>query len=136
VGVVVDVGLPEVLFLGVFVRLVVVFHGRVVVLVRMGGRHVFPLGAVPEVVHDVGVLVGMNDGVMGVLHGRPFCYPAVRAGACSRYHGSLLIKSVRVSEPVAPGTVVTFGRRRVVIRACGAGYASVDTDPVIRSMCW
>jgi len=26
---------------------VVVFHGRVVVSVRMGGRHLFPLGAVP-----------------------------------------------------------------------------------------
>jgi hypothetical protein len=68
-GVVVDVGLPQVLCLSVDVRLVIVFHGRVIVLMRMSGRHVFPLGAVPQVVHDVGVLVSMNDGIMGVLHG-------------------------------------------------------------------
>ena len=68
-GVVVDVGLPQVLCLGVDVRLVIVFHGRVIVLVRMNGRHVFPLSAVPQVVHDVGVLVSVNDGIMGVLHG-------------------------------------------------------------------
>jgi hypothetical protein len=35
VGVVVAVGLPEMLGVGVDVRLVVVFHGRVVVLVRV-----------------------------------------------------------------------------------------------------
>jgi hypothetical protein len=69
VSVVVDVRLPEVLCLGVDVRLVIVFHGRVIVLVRMSGRHVFPLGAVPEIVHDVSVLVVVNDGVVGVLHG-------------------------------------------------------------------
>jgi len=132
----VDVGLPEVLFPGVFVGLVVVFHGRVVVLVRMGGRHVFPLGAVPELVHDVGVLMGVNDAVMGVLHGCPSRYPTVRAGACSRHHDSLLTRSVRVSEPVAPGTMVTFGLRRVVVRACGAGCASVDPDPVVRNVRW
>lgn len=35
----------------------------------MGGRHVFPLGAVPEVVDQVSVLVRVNYGVMGVLRG-------------------------------------------------------------------
>ena len=55
---IVAVGLPEMLGVGVGVRLVVVFHGRVVVLVRVGSRHVFPLGAVPQVVHQVSVLVG------------------------------------------------------------------------------
>ena len=52
------VGLPEMLGVGVDMGLVVVFHGRVVVLVQVGGRHVFPLGAVPQVVHQVSVLVG------------------------------------------------------------------------------
>ena len=84
VGVVVAVGLPEMFGVGVDMGLVVVFHGRVVVLVRVGGRHVFSLGAVPQVVHQVSVLVGVNDGVMGVRHGLPPCY-LVRAGACSRH---------------------------------------------------
>lgn len=71
VGVVVDVGLPQVLCLGTDVRLVVVLHGWVIVLVGMSGRHVLPLTAVPEVVHDVSVLVGVHDRVMGVRHGSP-----------------------------------------------------------------
>jgi hypothetical protein len=71
-GVVVDMGLPQVLCLSVGVRLVIVFHGRMIVLVRMSGRLVFPLSAVPQVVHDVSVLVSVNDGIMGVLHGLPF----------------------------------------------------------------
>jgi hypothetical protein len=70
-GVVVDVGLPQVLCLSVDVRLVIVFHGRMIVLVRMTGRHVFPFGAVPQVMHDVSMLVSVNDGIMGVLHGLP-----------------------------------------------------------------
>ena len=45
-GVVVGMGLPQVLCLSVDVRLVIVFHGRVIVLVRMSGRHAVPLGAV------------------------------------------------------------------------------------------
>jgi hypothetical protein len=75
VGVVVDVGLPQVLCLGVDVRLVIVFQGWVIVLVGMTGRHVLPLAAVPQVVHHVSVLVGVNDGVMGVLHGLPLGTP-------------------------------------------------------------
>jgi hypothetical protein len=75
VGVVVDVGLPQVLCLGVDVRLVVVFQGWVIVLVGMSGRHVLPLAAVPQVVHHVSVLVGVNDGIMGVLHGLPLGTP-------------------------------------------------------------
>jgi hypothetical protein len=71
VGVVVDVGLPQVLCLGIDVRLVIVLQGWVVVLVGMSGRHMLPLAAVPEVVHHVSVLVGVNDRVMGVLHNRP-----------------------------------------------------------------
>jgi len=102
VGVVVDVGLPEVLFPGVFVRLVVVFHGWMVMLVGMGGRHVFPVGAVPEVVHHVGVLVGVNDGLMGVLHGL-----LLVTLSCVR---DLLIGSVYATRPLPPGTTVTFGR--------------------------
>ncbi len=68
VVVVVDVRLPEMLCLGVDVRLMIVFDGRVIVLVRMSGGHVFPLGAVPEVVHDVSMLVAVNDSVVSVLH--------------------------------------------------------------------
>jgi hypothetical protein len=41
------VGLPQMLRLSVDVGLVIVFQGRVIVVVRMGGRHVLPLGAVP-----------------------------------------------------------------------------------------
>jgi hypothetical protein len=80
--VVVVVGLPQVLCLGIDVRFMIVLYGWVIVLVRMSGRHVFPLDAVPEVVHDVSVLVGVNDGVMGVLHGFPL--GTVRAGTCSK----------------------------------------------------
>lgn len=71
VGVVVDVGLPQVLCLGVGMSLVIMFQGWVIVLVRMRGRHMFPLAAVPEVVHHVRVLVGVNDRVMVVLHVLP-----------------------------------------------------------------
>jgi hypothetical protein len=67
----VDVGLPHVLCLGVDMGLVIVFQGWVIVLVGMSGRHVLPLAAVPEVVHHVSVLVGVNDRVMGMLHGLP-----------------------------------------------------------------
>lgn len=62
-----DVGLPDVLCLGIDMRLVIVFQGWVIVLAGMSGRHVLPLGAVPEVVHHVSVL----DRVMGVFHGLP-----------------------------------------------------------------
>jgi hypothetical protein len=91
-GVVVDVGLPKMLCLSVDVRLVIVFHGRVIVLVRMSGRHVFPLSAVPQVVHDVGVLVSVNDGVMGVLHGLPLVtwlcvWEPARGGQAWRHRG-------------------------------------------------
>jgi hypothetical protein len=41
------VGLPQMLCLSVDVGLVIVFHWRVIVVVGMAGRHVFPLGAVP-----------------------------------------------------------------------------------------
>lgn len=71
VGVVVDVGFPQVLRLGVDVRLVIVFDGWMIVLVGMKGRYVLPLAAVPEIVHHVSVLMGMNDRVMGVLHDLP-----------------------------------------------------------------
>jgi len=47
VGVVMGVGLPQVLGLGLDVGLVIVFQGRVIVLVGMGGRHVLPLAAMP-----------------------------------------------------------------------------------------
>lgn len=82
VGVVVDVGLPQVLCLGVDVGLVIVFQSWVIVLMGMSGRHMLPLAAVPEVVHYVSVLVVVNDGVVGVLHGLPRDI-AVRAGTCS-----------------------------------------------------
>jgi len=86
-------GLPQVLCLSVDVRLVIVFHRRMIVLVRMSGRHVFPLSAVPQVVHDVGVLVSVDDGIMGVLHGLPLvtllCVrePARGAGQAWRQRG-------------------------------------------------
>ena len=84
-GVVVDMGLPQVLCLSVDVRLVIVFHGRMIVLVRMSGRHVFPLSAVPQVVHDVSVLVSVNDGIMGVWFGpNPMSRPAVPCAGTQR----------------------------------------------------
>jgi len=45
VGVVMGVGLPQVLGLGLDVGLVIVFQGWMIVLVGMGGRHVLPLAA-------------------------------------------------------------------------------------------
>ena len=62
------VSFPLMLRLALVVRFVVVFHGRVIVLVGMGGRHVLPLAAMPQVMHHVSMVVGVNDGVMGVLH--------------------------------------------------------------------
>ena len=47
VSVVMGVGLPQMLGLSVDVGLMIVFHGRVIVVVGMGGRHVLPLDAVP-----------------------------------------------------------------------------------------
>jgi hypothetical protein len=47
VGVVMGVGLPQVLRLGLDVGLVIVFQRRVIVLVGMGRRHVLPLAAMP-----------------------------------------------------------------------------------------
>ena len=75
------VGLPQVLCLGADVRFMIVLHGWVIVLVRMSGRHVFPLSAVPQVVHDVSVLVSVNDGIMGVLHDFPLVICCVREPA-------------------------------------------------------
>jgi hypothetical protein len=63
-----DVSFPLMLRLGLDVGLVIVFHGRVIVLVGMDGRHVFPLDAMTQVMHHVSVVVGVNDGVMCVLH--------------------------------------------------------------------
>jgi hypothetical protein len=83
VGVIVVVGLPEMLGVGVDMGLMIVFHGRVVVPVRVGGRHVLPLAAVPQVVHQVSVLMGVNDGVMGVRHGVllvTYCAPEPASG--------------------------------------------------------
>ena len=42
-----DVSFPLMLRLGLDVGLVIVFEGRVIVLVGMGGRHVLPLAAMP-----------------------------------------------------------------------------------------
>jgi len=39
--------LSQMLGLSIDVGLVIVFHGRVIVVVGMGGRHVLPMGAVP-----------------------------------------------------------------------------------------
>jgi hypothetical protein len=66
--VVMGVCFPLMLRLGLDVGSVIVHHGRVIVLVGMGGRHVLPLAAMPQVMHHVSVVVGVNDGVMGVLH--------------------------------------------------------------------
>lgn len=71
VGMVVNVALPEVLGLGVDVRLVIMFESWVIVLVGMRGRQVLPLAAVPQVMHHVSVLMGMDNGIMGVFHGHP-----------------------------------------------------------------
>jgi hypothetical protein len=111
-GVVMDVGLPQVLFLSVDVRLVIVFHGRVVVLVRMSSRHVFPLSAVPQVVHDVSVLVSVNDGIVGVLHDLSLVTPLrVREPARGAWPGMLggSVGPARGSPAPAAGTGVPGG---------------------------
>ena len=102
----------------------VVFYGRVVVLVRMGGRHVFPLSTVPQVMHQVSVLVCVNDGVMGVRYGlllvtyrAPEPAPAPDrtplAMASPDWHVASAERwqprnpSVRPAGPMTPGTLVT-----------------------------
>lgn len=77
------VGLPEMFGVRVGMGLMIVFHGRVVVLMRVAGRHVFPLSTVPQVMHQVSVLMGVNDGVMGVRHGLllvTYCAPEPASG--------------------------------------------------------
>ena len=89
VGVVMGVCFPLMLRVGLDVWFVIVFHGRVIVLVGMGRRHVLPLAAMPQVVHHVSVVVGVNDGVMGV------------------FHSELLLVTVLCREPAGrPGAVL------------------------------
>jgi hypothetical protein len=71
VGVVVNVGLPPVLFLLVLVRDVHVVHGRMVVLVRVGGEQMPPVLSAVKVVRDVEVLVPVLQGIVLVMTLRP-----------------------------------------------------------------
>jgi hypothetical protein len=84
-----------------------VFQGWVIVLVGVSSRHVFPLAAVPEVVHDVRVLVGMNDRVMGVPWLSPL-YPVLTL--------QMGLRSGRQEVEDRPRVA-----RGVVLRACQAG---------------
>ena len=75
--------LPRVLCLGADVRFIIVLHGWVIVLVRMSGRHVLPLGAVPQVVHDVSAR-GCERWRHGCASWPSPRYRAVRPGTCSK----------------------------------------------------
>ena len=103
------VGLPQMLCLGGGVGLVIVFQGRVIVVVGMGGCHVLPLAAVPQVMHHVSVLVSVNDGVMGVLH------------------TDLLVTLLRIREPAGSEWPARAG-------CGGAGIASSGL-PLARPCC-
>jgi len=109
VGVVIGVGLPQMLCLSVGVGLVIVFQGRMTVVVGMGGCHGLPLAAVPQVMHHVSVLVSVTDGVMGVLH------------------GDLLVTLLRIREPAGGVWLGKAGRG-------GAGIAE-SGPPLVGSCC-
>ena len=85
VGVIVAVGLPEMLGVGVDVRLVVVFHDRVVVLMRVGGRH----------------------GLAGSCGRDRACGTGSRSW---RHGGNLATPNVRAPGPMPLGTLVTSGK--------------------------
>ena len=64
---VVDVGLAQMLGLGIMVRLVVMVDRGMAVLVIVGGHHVLPVRPVTMVVNDVSVLMTKHGGVMMML---------------------------------------------------------------------
>jgi hypothetical protein len=82
-GVVVDVALPEVLLVGIFVGLVVVGERWMVVLVGVSSHHVSNLFSRPVVVGNVGVLVLMHDGLVIVVGQRPHLRESTRCRASS-----------------------------------------------------
>jgi hypothetical protein len=71
VSVVVDMGFALVLRVRILMRLMVVVHGRMAVLVVVGGRHVLPVGPVALVVDDASVQVPMRHGIVMVQRQRP-----------------------------------------------------------------
>jgi hypothetical protein len=104
VGVVMGVCFPLMLRLGLDVGSVIVHHDRVIVLVGMGGRHVLPLAAMPQVMHHVSVVVGVNDGVMGVLHSDLLVCRAA-SGTCwptTLGPGNAAAARTRLAGPVLP----------------------------------
>jgi hypothetical protein len=64
VGVVVDVGLAQMLGLWILVRHVVVIDCGMAVLVVVSAHHVLPVRPVTVIVNDVSVLMTMHEGVM------------------------------------------------------------------------
>ena len=50
-------------------------------------------------------------------------------------HELAAVVSVLEQSPRRQGPLSPSGRRRFVVRTCGAGYASIDTETAVRSMC-
>jgi hypothetical protein len=110
VSVVVDVGFAHVLRLGVGVRLVIVFNGRMIVFVGMGRRHVLPLVSMPEIVNYMCMFMGMNDLVMLVIHDLPLvtsCLPELALGRLPVG----LVPVHRLDQPLAAGTLKPWSGR-------------------------
>jgi len=81
----VDVGFPQMLDLGILVRLVLMVDCGMAVLVIVSAHHVLPVRPVTLVVNDVSVLMAMHGGVM-MMHCHCSCTsnPSIRASVLRR----------------------------------------------------
>jgi hypothetical protein len=104
--VVVDVGLTAVFLGRVLVWLVAVGHGRMVVLVLVGGGEVRPVLTAAEIVGHMGMFVVVDLGIVAVLlaHGQTLLPPDNRPICCSAVGGVADITAIAdVRVTVAAG---------------------------------
>lgn len=83
VGMVVHMALPLVLLLGILLSLVIMLHGRVVVLVTVDRRQVLPGGPVSLVVDHVRVRMRMNHRFVLMYRHDSFWIEPIRLGGTS-----------------------------------------------------
>jgi hypothetical protein len=81
--VIVHVCLTEVLAVSILVRIVIVVHGRVIVLMDMGCRHVLPIRTVPLVMDHVDMWMVMHHGIVVMKSHRPTSFDHRRISALS-----------------------------------------------------